>query len=577
MQYKRCCAGSFLVSLFLVFGLVSPPLAWATIEEDQTPATEDEVASALARGEISVKQDEAKSEASAQMLATTNLRKSSVSVQSFSGATMFETAVAEARAAYPSGSPSAVIVGPGDAWVDALSAAGLAASRGPILFTWQDRLEEHTAQALADLGVRSVVVVGGTSAVSDAVVSELAARGVALEARLAGEDCYGTQAAIYRFGLDRGCWSADDVLFATGTGFGDALSASPVAFAERAPVFLVDWTGELRGEQKDLLLEGASRGYGRRPAVVGGSSVVSDLAVGFAEFASALAGGSGECPRVSGANQYETSAAVAAWAVSSHGFSWDNAAFATGYSPYDALAGSVLQGSSRSVLLLVGGYDSPTADVVADHSSSVRTVRFLGGEGALDMRTRMGVADAMGFPYAAIPGFKVYVDAGHGWNDSNNGVYDPGASGNGCEEATLTRELAQMVGNILTNDYGVEVFVNDDGGWYKLRHAEAVAQGCDAIVSLHFNAGGGSGSESLIHNYNASFLSPAWQDQIHPYFVSGTGLTDRGKKQQEVAILGGYLPATLLEICFIDNDFDMGQYQSRKLEIAYKIAEGIVS
>ena len=41
--------------------------------------------------------------------------------------------------------------------------------------------------------------------------------------------------------------------------------------------------------------------------------------------------------------------------------------------------------------------------------------------------------------------------------------------------------------------------------------------------------------------------------------------------------MGGTLPATLLEVCFIDNASDMRQYQSRKVEIAYEIAEGIVS
>lgn len=193
------------------------------------------------------------------------------------------------------------------------------------------------------------------------------------------------------------------------------------------------------------------------------------------------------------------------------------------------------------------------------------------------MRVRMEVADKLGFPYAALPNFKVYVDAGHGQNDTGNGAYASGAVSGSYVEAKLTKELADMVGNILKNDYGVDVFINDDGGAYKLRHAEAIAKGCDAIVSIHFNSAGGTGSESLIHNYNASYLSAGWQSKIHPYLIKGVGLTDRGKKTQEVAILGGYLPATLLEICFIDNANDMKQYESRKVEIAHKIAEGIVS
>ena len=39
--------------------------------------------------------------------------------------------------------------------------------------------------------------------------------------------------------------------------------------------------------------------------------------------------------------------------------------------------------------------------------------------------------------------------------------------------------------------------------------------------------------------------------------ISGVGLEDRGMKTQQVAVLSGKIPATLLEICFIDNSHDM--------------------
>lgn len=81
---------------------------------------------------------------------------------------------------------------------------------------------------------------------------------------------------------------------------------------------------------------------------------------------------------------------------------------------------------------------------------------------------------------------------------------------------------------------------------------------------------------SLRHEYNAAEYSYALQSQVHPYLISGTTLNDLGMRTQEVAILGGDLPATLLEVCFIDNSYDMSVYQSRKVDIAHKIAEGII-
>lgn len=75
--------------------------------------------------------------------------------------------------------------------------------------------------------------------------------------------------------------------------------------------------------------------------------------------------------------------------------------------------------------------------------------------------------------------------------------------------------------------------------------------------------------------YNATTMSDVLQDRIHDDFVNGVGLRDRGQLTQEVAILGGDLPATLLEVAFIDNASDMRVYQSHKDTIAAAIARGI--
>ena len=312
---------------------------------------------------------------------------------------MFETAAAEARAAYPGGSASAILVGPGDAWVDALSAAGLAASKGPILFTERGRLSPATARALADLKVRSVVVVGGSAAVSDAVVSQLSSKGVALEARLGGADCYGTQMEVYGYGLERGLWDASTAIVATGGHFGDALSASPVAFARKAPIFLVEPGAGLREPQKRALLEGAEQGRFSRVLAVGGPAAVSDFAYGFLELVAAASSPGGVCERVAGADQYATSAAVARWAVDNGVLSWDGAAFASGALPYDALAGSVLQGASRSVMLLVGDAPSTTVDAVARQAGSVSAIRYFGGERAISSGMRSYVSYSMRLGY----------------------------------------------------------------------------------------------------------------------------------------------------------------------------------
>ena len=307
-------------------------------------------------------------------------------VQSYAGADMFETAAAEAKAAYPEGSASAILVGPGGSWVDALSAAGLAASRGPILFTERGYLPEATAEALAELKAKSVVIVGGEAAVKPGVVDDLASMGISLEKRLYGADCYDTQMAVYEYGLDNGLWDASMAIVATASGFGDALSVSPVAFAKRAPIFLVEAGGMLRGAQQQALVEGAKRGDFTSIVIVGGASAVSKRVEGFVVGATCMNGGSYK--RLFGATQYETSAEVAKWATSSQGFLWDNLAFATGRTPYDALAGSVLQGRTGSVLLLIDDANTTTLMTAVDSKSMIDHVRFFGGTSVISQKLR---------------------------------------------------------------------------------------------------------------------------------------------------------------------------------------------
>ena len=570
---RKPALASTLVSAAVVASMIFATPAWATIEGDQTPATDEEIAAAIASGEILTEDPNEGTEEYGISTMSARGVYSPVSMSQFAGDAMYETAVSQAKAAYSSCS-TVILAGPGEAWVDALAAAGLAGGLDcPILFTQTDYLHPSTKQALADLGVKNAIIVGGPLAVSDKVVGDLKAAGVSRKARLGGTDCYDTQMKIYEYGVENGLWSSGMAIVATGGHFGDTLSMSPVAFATKTPIFL-SRNGGLDKAQKNALAAGAKDGSFREIVVAGGTLAVSGAT---GDYLSSLAqANGGSFKRLWGQAQYETSVAVAEWAVSEKGFSWNSAAFATGYEPYDALAGSVLQGKSRSVMLLVGDSSSATISAAASHKGSISSIRFFGGKLAVQPSSRMAIADAFGAPYAALPDFKVYVDAGHGQNDTGNGYYAPGACANGYEEATLTRELANLVGSELRNTYGVNVYVNDNGGPYKYRHAEAVELGCDAIVSIHFNAGGGTGSESLRHSYNAAEYSQIWQFQIHPYLINGVGLTDRGKKTQEVAILGGQLPATLLEVCFIDNWSDMNQYQARKGEIARQIAAGIV-
>lgn len=180
-----------------------------------------------------------------------------------------------------------------------------------------------------------------------------------------------------------------------------------------------------------------------------------------------------------------------------------------------------------------------------------------------------------------VAGSKIYLDAGHGIGSSAKGVYDSGAVGNGCEEAKLTADLVTLTAKYARELYGLDVHTNVDANVeYWNRQTDAKEHGCTSLVSFHFNAsdGGGTGSESYIHNRNAAKRASELQSIMHKSLVKGIGLRDRGMKSAGLAVCSGAgtgLPGVLLEICFIDNSYDMKQYQAKKDALARELAAGL--
>lgn len=346
-------------------------------------------------------------------------------VSTIAGVNRFETAAKAASQAYPSGCNKVIIAG-SEAWADALSGAGLAgALDSPILFTEKDGLPSETSRAIATLGASEIVLLGSPDSVSVATAEQIRSLpGVQVLHRVGGDTRYDTQLAVYNFGkseydgIDH--WRHDLVICASGENFPDALSASPLAFAQAAPVFLVDATGKLSAGQEDRLLSGS---FGR--AVVMGSSVaVDDSVVGYLEAVTAFSSDRSlpNTVRLGGADRFETSALFARWCVGEGYLSWDNAAFVSSFLPFDALAGSVVQGKKRSVLLLAGDANSSTIAEFARQSGSISHYTFFGSTAAVSDNLRSYISFSLQFGYALPAGGTRISDGSYIWCDSS-GVY----------------------------------------------------------------------------------------------------------------------------------------------------------
>ncbi|QOS67180.1 cell wall-binding repeat-containing protein [Eggerthella guodeyinii] len=562
-----------LFALATLASLASASSAWATADDQKSMATEEEVAAALVSGEIKTELPaDGASEGGQDGLSARSVTNKRI--KSIYGTTQYDTAAKEALHAYSKA--STVIVASGESYVDALSATSLAGALGcPILLTSRTSLPDSTAAAIRSLSPSEIIVVGGPGVVSEGVCADLGDLAPQVSPLYGTTGC-DTQIEIYEYGLSRSLWDPEGrVIVASGSVapgcFADALSASPVAFKLKIPVFITAESGKLPEKSLETLLDGRAK----QAIIAGGTGVVSAETEGELEAITVDAGGSANVVRRWGETLYDTSADLATWAVENGILKWDDAAFATGKLPYDALAGSVVQGKEGSVLLIADPGRTATADVLA--RQSISTYKYFGGSALFDNAFKVQVAYKTNMPLYEIDGLVVYVDAGHGWDSSNNNVFDWGASGNGLVEFNLTKELAGKVATTLRSVYGVTAYVNDDGGYYAYRQAEAHAMNAGVLVSIHFNASGGRGTESYIHSYNAAPGASTLQRKTHSALVSGLGIPDRGMKQEEFAVCGGGVPGVLLEVAFIDNKADMDAYGAKKDVVARSIAKGIAA
>lgn len=346
-------------------------------------------------------------------------------VTTIAGSDRYETAAKVAAQAYPSGCGKVVVAG-SEAWADALSAAGLAGALDcPILFTEKDRLHPVTSRAVSALGASEVIVLGGTSVVSTEIEEHLVSlAGVREVYRVGGANRYETQIKVYEFGKWRydgfNHWSHDLVICASGVSFPDSLSASPLAFAHGAPVFLVDSSKTLSEAQENLLL---SDGYGEA-VVLGGTAAVDDSTVGFLEAITALSSDQSlpNAVRLGGSDRFATSVIFARWCVSQGYLSWNNAAFASSRLPYDALSGSVVQGKKKAVLLLAEDARSSTIAEFALQGASISHYVFYGAEAAIPDNLRTYISLSLQYGHALPMGASRAADGSYIWCDAS-GVY----------------------------------------------------------------------------------------------------------------------------------------------------------
>lgn len=201
-------------------------------------------------------------------------------VQRLGGATRFETAAAIASQ-LDERSRGWIVEGvnadPARGWPDAVALSAHAAYvRAPVFLVEQDRAPEPTLRAIAELGIGGLSVIGGSHAVSDAVIEQLEQTGVRASRFLPTNDRFETSAAIGGAGLTIGMSDATPWLV-TAWDWPDALVAGPAAAAEASLLMLADGEDlESSPITYDLLRRNAAAGTLEQVTIVGDETVISN-------------------------------------------------------------------------------------------------------------------------------------------------------------------------------------------------------------------------------------------------------------------------------------------------------------
>lgn len=161
------------------------------------------------------------------------IKNGTLDIVRLAGADRYETAAKVAAEAFDvAGSNSHAYIVNGTAWADALAVAAPATYNSyPILSTMKDSVPQATLDAIDDLSITDVTIVGGVEVVSATVETALKALlGDANVVRIAGDDRYETAMLVAEDAVDSEGLDDDVFVLVSGENFPDALAAGAMIY-----------------------------------------------------------------------------------------------------------------------------------------------------------------------------------------------------------------------------------------------------------------------------------------------------------------------------------------------------------
>ncbi|WP_339147883.1 MULTISPECIES: SpoIID/LytB domain-containing protein [unclassified Sutcliffiella] len=241
-----------------------------------------------------------------------------------------------------------------EAYADALSTAPFAyAKNAPILLTRPHSMPDTTKKKLQQLKPREIIVIGGTTSVSNTVFNELKALTTTIS-RVNGSDRYEVAKNISTL-----LGSSNRAIVVGGNAYADALSVAPYAAVNKIPILLTRDTSIPSSTSEAL--NGKTQ-----VTVIGGTTSVSQNVYNQLP---------GTKSRIGGADRYEVSANI----IQTLNLAASEVYLANGEKYADAFTGAVLAAKNNRPLLLTRASSIPTAVQDIIKSKNTRSFTILGG------------------------------------------------------------------------------------------------------------------------------------------------------------------------------------------------------
>lgn len=286
------------------------------------------------------------------------------------GSDRITTSVAASTDLFGDGTAGTVVLARSDAFPDALSGAPLAVAKdGPLMLTATATLDPRVEAEIKRVlpSGKTVYLLGGTSALSDAIATRLTTLGYTT-VRLSGADRYATALAV----ADQGLGNPSVLFLTTGLGFADALTAGAAAAAKSGAVLLTAGSALPDAVSAYISAHSSATRY-----AVGGPAAAADPTA----------------TPVVGSDRYLTGSKVAQMFFTNP----TNVGIASGTNYPDALSGGVNVGHTGGPLLLSDPTSlTPTVlDYLTANKASLQFGSVYGGTAAFSETVRVAAESAI--------------------------------------------------------------------------------------------------------------------------------------------------------------------------------------